>query len=33
MAIYLDGMDQEKTDIPRLPSIDIREYGTSMKVR
>jgi hypothetical protein len=32
-AIYLDGMDQDKTDIPRLTNINIKEFGSNMKVR
>ncbi len=32
-AIYLDGMDQQKTDIPRLCTQDIREISKPMKVR
>jgi hypothetical protein len=31
--IYLDGMDQEKTDIPRLSMVDTNEFGSRMKVR
>jgi hypothetical protein len=26
-------MDQDKTDIPRLQNVNVREYGKSMKVR
>ncbi len=32
-TIYLDGMDQQKTDIPRLRTQDIREITQPMKVR
>lgn len=35
-AIYLDGMDQAKTDIPRLPTQDIRDIkdlNKPLKVR
>lgn len=32
-TIYLDGMDQQKTDIPRLTTQDIREITNPMKVR
>ena len=32
-TIYLDGMDQQKTDIPRLTTQDIREITQPMKVR
>jgi hypothetical protein len=32
-AIYLDGMDQEKTDIPNLPNIDVKSFGSNLKVR
>jgi hypothetical protein len=32
-AIYLDGMDQDKTDIPRMTSVNAREYGKSLKMR
>ena len=34
LAIYLDGMDQDKTDIPRLPTQDVKEIiSAPMKVR
>jgi transposase-like protein len=33
IAIYLDGMDQEKTDIPRLSATDVGTFGSTMKVR
>jgi hypothetical protein len=32
-AIYLDGMDQEKTDIPRMKTTDVRAFGKPLKVR
>jgi hypothetical protein len=33
LAIYLDGMDQDKTDIPRLTTQDVKELTEPMKVR
>lgn len=33
LVIYLDGMDQQKTDIPRLRSQDVKETGSILKVR
>ena len=33
MAIYLDGMDQDKTDIPAMGDEEAQKYGKPMKCR
>ncbi len=33
MLIYLDTMDQDKTDIPRLQHMNVKEGHTALKVR
>ena len=33
MKIYLDGMDQEKTDIPHMEKDEIQKHGKPMKCR
>ena len=33
MAIYLDGMDQDKTDIPAMGDDEVQKHGKPMKCR